>query len=92
MLRADAGPHRPDESAVVRGADLVAKRAILFSRPSATLHPAIVNGTTGVVVSAGDAIVSVMAFTVVGTHIVAIDTILDPDRLAAIDASPYRPT
>ena len=88
VLRADAGAARPTLTAVVRGAAAVAGRAILFSRPGATLHPALVNGAAGVVVTVGGQPVSVMGFTVRDGRIVAIDVVADPDRLAALTARP----
>ena len=88
VLRADAGAARPALTAMVRGATAVAGRAIMFSRPGATLHPALVNGAAGVVVTVGGQPVSVMGFTVRDGRIVAIDVVADPDRLAALTARP----
>jgi RNA polymerase sigma-70 factor (ECF subfamily) len=85
VLRADGGVRREAASAVVRGAEAVASRAIMFARPGAVVHPAMVNGGPGVVVTAGGRIVSVMSFTVAGDRIIAIEALADPERLAQLD-------
>jgi RNA polymerase sigma-70 factor, ECF subfamily len=82
VLRADFGPAAA--SAVVRGAEVVAGRAVMFADPSRELTPAVVNGTPGVVVTVDGRVVSVMAFTVVAGRIAAIDTLGDPERLAKL--------
>ena len=82
VLRADAGP---GASTIVRGAETVASRAIMFAQPSATLVPALVNGTAGVVVTVGGRPVAVMAFTVSSGRIVAIDALNDADRVGTLD-------
>jgi RNA polymerase sigma-70 factor (ECF subfamily) len=85
-LRADFGPSAA--SALVRGADAVATRALMFADPASILTPATVNGTPGVVVTRNGAVVSVMAFTVAAGRIAAIDALGDPDRLAELDLDP----
>jgi len=80
-LRTDACPGRPDASAVVRGARAVAGRALMFARPAAVLHPVLVNGAAGVVVTVGGTPVSLMAFTVADGRVAAIHSIGDPERL-----------
>jgi hypothetical protein len=45
-----------------------------------------VNGAAGVVVAPRGCVVSVMAFTVTNARIVRIDALVDPERLAQIDA------
>jgi RNA polymerase sigma-70 factor (ECF subfamily) len=85
VLRADAGPRRLDSSIVIRGAKAVAARAVTFARVSADRKPALVNGTAGVVVVSDGRPSSVMAFTVVGSRIVEIDVLSDPERLRHLD-------
>ncbi len=87
LLVADGGETRPFVSAVVRGAAEVAGRAITFSQPGASLRPAIVNGVAGVVVFVDEQLFSVMAFTVAGGKVAAIDVLADPERLARLDLS-----
>src|SRR5439155_24752408 len=57
VLRADGGT-RPGASFVVRGAEAVAGRALMFARPSRVARPALVNGAAGVVVTVGGRAVS----------------------------------
>jgi RNA polymerase sigma-70 factor (ECF subfamily) len=83
VLRAEGGPGRPHFNAFVRGAEAVAGRAMSFANPRAVLHPALVNGAAGVVVTVNGRPFSIMSFTVAGGRIVAIDGIADPDRMAA---------
>jgi RNA polymerase sigma-70 factor (ECF subfamily) len=84
VLRADAGP---DARTIVRGAAAVASRAVMFARPSATLHPVLVNGTVGVVATADDQPFAVMSFAISEGRIVAIDSLADPERLDRLDLS-----
>jgi RNA polymerase sigma-70 factor (ECF subfamily) len=83
VLRADFGAGRPP--AVIRGVQAVAKLA--RAPRGAQLHPALVNGTAGAVITLYGRPFSVMAFTVVDGKIVEIDGIADPDRVRRIAAS-----
>jgi RNA polymerase sigma factor (sigma-70 family) len=85
VLRADGGMRRPGASVLVRGAEAVAARAAAFSRFSADAKPALVNGAAGVVVVRHGRPFSVMGFTVVGSRIVEIDVLSDPERLRGIE-------
>jgi RNA polymerase sigma-70 factor (ECF subfamily) len=85
VLRSDGGLGRRDASAVVRGARAVAGRALYFAQPSALVRPVLVNGAAGVVVTSGGRPVSVMGFSVRDRKIVAINALVDPDRLMHID-------
>ncbi len=84
VLRADGGA-RLQASAVVRGAAAVARRALLFAQPTAAIHPALVNGTAGVLITIDDQPTSLMGFTVTNERIAEIHAIVDTDRLAALD-------
>jgi RNA polymerase sigma-70 factor (ECF subfamily) len=83
VLRADFGAARPP--AIFRGVEAVAKlaRAPRGSR----LHPALVNGTVGVVITLDGRPFSILAFTIVNDKIVEIDGIGDPDRVGRIAAA-----
>jgi RNA polymerase sigma-70 factor (ECF subfamily) len=81
VLRADGGVTRPAFTTVVRGAEAVAQRAIMFAAPAAELHTVLVNGAAGVVVTVSGRPVSVMGFTVTEGRIVAIDALVDPERV-----------
>jgi RNA polymerase sigma factor (sigma-70 family) len=87
VLRSDGGPMRPAASAVVRGAEAVARRALMFANLAPFIRPAVVNGAAGVVVAPDGKAVSIMGFTVVGGKVVAIDALADPERLARVDLS-----
>jgi RNA polymerase sigma-70 factor (ECF subfamily) len=87
VLRADFGPSRPEVSMVVHGAAAVARQARLGANPAAELHPVLVNGAAGVVITLGGQPHVVMAFTVAAQKIVEIDVIADPERVRRV-ASP----
>ena len=86
VLRSDFGA-APALSAVVRGAEAVARRAVMFADPSRVLRPVLVNGAAGVVVTVDGRPVSVMGFTVTDGKIVAIDALGDPERVGQLDLS-----
>ncbi|CAJ62661.1 MULTISPECIES: sigma-70 family RNA polymerase sigma factor [Frankia] len=85
VLRADGGAGRPQASAVVRGARDVARRALLFAQPAAVVHPVLVNGTAGVVITIDGRPVSVMGFVVADERIAEIHALVDAGRLARLD-------
>jgi RNA polymerase sigma-70 factor (ECF subfamily) len=87
VLRADFGPSRPDHSTVLRGADQVAGQARLGSRLNAEIHPALVNGAAGVVITTRGRPFAVMAFTVAAGKITEIDVIGDQDRVASLSSA-----
>jgi RNA polymerase sigma factor (sigma-70 family) len=84
VLRSDFGAPA-GSSVVLRGAEVVARQALMFAGPSRLVRPALVNGAAGVVVTMHGRLVSVMAFTVSNGKIVAIDGFSDPDRLSQLD-------
>src|SRR5690349_4185777 len=85
-LRSDGGDARPRLGTVLRGPEAVASSAMLFRRLAAGATRALVNGVPGGVVRGPDGqVFSVLSFTVRGGHIVAIDVLADPDRLARLD-------
>jgi RNA polymerase sigma factor (sigma-70 family) len=88
VLRIDAGANRA-LSMEIRGAQAVGRQARVglrawFARPVLHLHPALVNGAAGVVVSLGGAPTTVMGFAVRKDKIVEIDAIADPERVRRI--------
>lgn len=89
VLRADAGATLPGGMRVIRGATAVAGQADTFRRMVGlcTIHPAVVNGTAGLVNTLDGAPFSIMGFTVVGDRLAAIDILADRDRLAHLDLS-----
>lgn len=80
-LRTDFGPSRPAASRVVHGAVAVARQARLGANPAARIHPALVNGAAGAVITLGERPHVVMAFTVVEERIVEIDLYGDRERI-----------
>ena len=85
VLRSDGGLTRPRLNLVLRGAQQVAGQALASGRLSPFVRPALINGAAGVVVAANGRTLFIMAFTVTGGRIVAIDVMADPERLAAVD-------
>ncbi len=85
VVRADGGALRPETTGELRGAETVAARAMTFANLAPYVRPALVNGVAGVVVTPEGRPFSVMAFTVRGGRIVAIDALTDPERLAELD-------
>jgi RNA polymerase sigma-70 factor (ECF subfamily) len=86
VARADAGARGP--SGVVHGAATVAGNAVTYSRLARAGQLALVNGVPGIVATDGERLVSVMAFTIRGGKVTALDILVDPDRLAGLDISP----
>jgi RNA polymerase sigma-70 factor (ECF subfamily) len=72
-------------SGPVRGAEAVARRAMVFAQIGVITHPALVNGVAGAVTTRDGVAFSVGAFTVRGGKIVALDVLADPDRLRELD-------
>ena len=87
VLRADFGARRPAASRVIHGAAAVARQALMGALPAARLHPALVNGAAGVVITVGGRPFAAMGFTVAEGKIVEIDAIADPERVRRIAAA-----
>jgi RNA polymerase sigma-70 factor (ECF subfamily) len=87
VLRADFGPRRPRAPKEFRGAEAVAGQALAGAIPAARLHPALVNGAAGVVVTIYGRPFAVIGFTVAEGKIVAIDAIADPERVRRVAAA-----
>jgi RNA polymerase sigma factor (sigma-70 family) len=86
VLRSDGGVARPDLMSLVRGARTVAEQAVAFRQFAETATRALVNGIPGGIAWAPDGRpFSVVALTVRGGRIVAIDILADPDRLGDLD-------
>ncbi len=84
VLRADYGPGRPAASTVVHGPAAVVRQARQGANPAAQIHPALVNGAAGVVITMGKRPHVVMAFTVADGRVVEIDVIADPERVRMV--------
>jgi RNA polymerase sigma factor (sigma-70 family) len=66
---------------VLRGAEAVSGAALGGADPRAEFHPVVVNGAAGALITMRGRPVALMAFTVAGGRIVAVDGITDPYRL-----------
>jgi RNA polymerase sigma factor (sigma-70 family) len=84
VLRADTGATRP--VTVTRGAAAVARGVLTTANPKAVIHPALVNGLAGVVLTLDGSPRVVIGFTVVDGRVVEIDSISDPERVGRIAA------
>jgi RNA polymerase sigma factor (sigma-70 family) len=85
VLRSDFGGRRPSAPKVIHGAVAVARQARAL--PGAELHPALVKGTAGMVITVHGRPYAVMGFTVVDGKIIEIDAIADPERVGTIAAA-----
>jgi RNA polymerase sigma factor (sigma-70 family) len=86
VVRSDGGAARPGLASLVRGARAVAEQSMLFRQFAETSTRVLVNGIPGGVAWAPDGSpFAVVALTVRGGKIVAIDVLADPDRLAQLD-------
>nr|WP_285536763.1 sigma-70 family RNA polymerase sigma factor [Streptomyces lavendulae] len=90
VLRSDGGVGGA-LTVVLNGARTVAGQAVTYGSLTPFVRPALINGAAGVVVVRKDRAVSVMAFTVVGGKIVAIDVLSDPERLKSLDLTALDP-
>lgn len=86
VLRSDGGVARPDLDSLVRGAQAVAEQAMTFRRFAETATRILVNGIPGGVAWAPDGSpFAILALTVTGGKIVAVDVLADPERLGKLD-------
>lgn len=85
-VRSDGGRRRPEMTSLVQGAEAVARQAMSFRRFAESATRVLVNGTPGFVARAPDGSrFAVLAGTIRGGRIVAIDVLVDPDRLDRLD-------
>jgi ketosteroid isomerase-like protein len=88
VARADAGGRRAVGPFVIRGADAVARQALLGGAfRNAQLHPVLVNGAPGTLVTTRGRPFALMSFTVADGKITEIDAITDRDRVRKIAAA-----
>jgi RNA polymerase sigma-70 factor (ECF subfamily) len=90
VVRIDGGERLAANSMTVTGAEAVARQALTGLTSMlrvAVLHPALVNGAAGVVVTVHGRPVAVMGFTVADGKVVTIDSLADPDRVPSIAAA-----
>ena len=87
VLRADGG--LTGLSQHIRGAEIVASQALLWSRTDLTMHRALINGAAGIVAFLRGRPFSIAAVTVKNGKIVEIDFLADPDRIAQLDLTEF---
>jgi RNA polymerase sigma-70 factor (ECF subfamily) len=85
VLRGDGGEAVASRSLEIRGAEQVARSALMFSRLGLLRVPALVNGAAGLVCMLEGKPFSVMAFTVRDGKVVEIDILSDPERVGRLD-------
>jgi RNA polymerase sigma-70 factor (ECF subfamily) len=83
VLRADYGSAAASKS--VRGAETVARQALTFAQFARTGRPVLVNGAPGVITSKDGEAFAILAFTIDGDRILAIDILADPVRLRRLN-------
>lgn len=91
VIRADGGPARPGASVVMRGAAQIARATIATASPLADFTPVLVNGVAGMLITVRGRPVSLIAVTVTGSRITAMDGITDLDRLARLGLAGLSP-
>jgi RNA polymerase sigma-70 factor (ECF subfamily) len=89
VLRADFGAKRGGAFHVLRGVAAVAQQARPL--PGSELHPVLVNGAPGVVVTVRGRPLAIMGFTVSAGRIVEIDAIGDRERVRRVAAGFFNP-
>jgi RNA polymerase sigma-70 factor, ECF subfamily len=90
--RISAGARAGAAPSLVHGAAAVARQAVegfrqAFGRPGAVLHPVLVNGAAGVVVTLDGQPLTVMSFMIADGKVTGIDAISDPGRVRGLAAA-----
>ena len=91
LLRVDADARHPEASLLVHGQAAVARQAakgfrLVFGAPAAKVHPVLVNGSAGVVVTMDGQPSTVISFTVADGKIHGMYAIADPVRVRDLTA------
>ena len=79
--RADASAAPPGAPTSVRGAQAVARQAMLFSHRAKHAHTGLVNGAPAILVTPHGRLATVMTFTIINGKIIGLDIITDTQRL-----------
>jgi RNA polymerase sigma-70 factor (ECF subfamily) len=92
LLRADTGTPRFDTLLRSRGPAAVARQVVrgmrrLLGKPGAEVHPVLINGSAGTVITMDGQPAMVLSFTVADGKIAEMDGITDPARLDKIAAA-----
>lgn len=92
LLRIEADAQHPAASKLVRGSSAVAGQAVkgfrqMFGGPAAELHPVLMNGSAGALVTMDGQPFTMMSFTIADGKIAQIDAIADPARVRRLAAA-----
>jgi RNA polymerase sigma-70 factor (ECF subfamily) len=90
VLRSDFGTATAPALREVRGARAVAQNARFGAATNRVVHPALVNGSAGAVITQDGDPFAVMAFTIADDLILEIDIVGDPQRIARLAAPVLR--
>lgn len=85
VLRSDGGAALTALSVELHGALNVARQAALWSQVELTMHPALVNGAAGAVMTRDGAVFAIASVIVRNGKIAEMDFLADPERLARLD-------
>jgi RNA polymerase sigma factor (sigma-70 family) len=85
VLTGDAGSAPSGRPVTLRGAETVARGAVMSGGRAESSQLALVDGAVGILYAPAGQLQVVLALTVSGTRISAIDVITDPDRLRRLD-------
>jgi RNA polymerase sigma factor (sigma-70 family) len=85
VLTGDAGSSPSGRPVMLRGAETVARGAVMSGGRAESSQLALVDGAVGILYAPAGQLQVVLALTVSGTRISAIDVITDPDRLRRLD-------
>jgi RNA polymerase sigma factor (sigma-70 family) len=91
VIRADGGPAQPGASVLMRGAAQIARATIATASPLADFTPVLVNGVAGMLITVKGRPVSLIAVTVTGSRITAMDGITDLNRLTRLELAGLGP-
>ena len=85
VFRIDDGADSRRARPPMHGAEAVARRVLARGTPLAALaRPALVNGAAGAVVGPLARPVAIVGFTIAGGRVVALDLIIDRDKLRGV--------
>ena len=86
VFRIDTGRDHPLARPPIVGAENVAREVMTRGRPFAPLgRPTLVNGAIGMLVGPAEAPIAVAGCAIAGSRIVALDLIIDPEKLARVE-------
>jgi len=84
-LQADQAVTPPGVPRQLRGAAVVARQGLAFSRRAQSAQLALVNGAVGVILAPRGRLSVALSLTVVNGKITKMDVVADPERLAELD-------